>query len=128
MRVLLDTCTFLWLALGPERLSPTAVEVINDETNPLFLSDVSSWEIALKWTAQKLPLPESPGTWVPSRRAFFGIEPTQIREAALFRTCDLPTEHMDPFDRLLAAEALEGGYTILSPDVKLDLLGATRVW
>ena len=128
MKLLLDTCTFLWLALEPTRLSPTAIERINEEENLLFLSEVSSWEIALKYTAQKLPLPEIPSIWVPSRRAFFGIEPLPIVERVIFRTCDLPTKHLDPFDRLLVAHANEVGLAILSPDAKLDELDGTRIW
>ena len=128
MRLLLDTCTFLWLALEPDRLSGTAVEKINEEENLLFLSEVSSWEIALKYTAQKLPLPEVPGIWVPSRRGFFGIAPLPITERVIFRTCELLTKHLDPFDRLLAAHAEEEGLTILSPETKLDELGARRLW
>jgi PIN domain nuclease of toxin-antitoxin system len=128
MRVLLDTCAFLWLALEPARLSKPSVKLINDPANELFLSDVSVWEVTLKHTAGKLSLPDTSRSWIPSRRAFFGLNSFIITEAHILRTADLPLVHLDPFDRLLAAQALESGLTILSPDTSLSVLGAARVW
>ena len=57
MRLLLDTGTFLWLTGQPAKLSAPAIAAINDPQNELFLSDTSVWEIVLKHTADKLPLP-----------------------------------------------------------------------
>ena len=128
VRVLLDTCAFLWLALEPERLSKPARKLIDNPSNELFLSDVSVLEIVLKYTAGKLPLPKNPREWIPSRRAFFGLESLGIDETAIFRAGDLPLVHADPFDRLLAAHAIESGLTILSPDTPLSALGAARLW
>jgi PIN domain nuclease of toxin-antitoxin system len=90
MKVLLDSCTFLWLAMEPEKLSPLAVATINDEANQLFLSDVSLWEIALKNHAGKLPLPDRPAIWLPEQRAFHQLTPVAIIESAVFLTSDLP--------------------------------------
>lgn len=128
MNVLLDTCCFLWLAFDSKRLSPLAVEVINNPSNILHLSDVSLWEITLKNTAGKLPLPMRPSEWLPSRRSFFGAEALPIRASSIFLTADLPPVHSDPFDRLIAAQAIENQFTILSPDRPLSLLGANRIW
>ncbi len=128
MNILLDTCCFLWLAFEPGKLSPVATAVVNDESNTLFLSDVSLWEITLKNTAGKLALPTHPSEWLPSRRKFFGAKPLPIRETTIFLTSDLPPVHSDPFDRLIAAQAIESQLTILSPDRSLSLLGANRIW
>jgi PIN domain nuclease of toxin-antitoxin system len=116
------------MAFDPQRISQRATEIINDESHSLFLSHVSSWEIALKYTSGKLILPTSAGDWVPSRRAFFGIQPTTISEEVIFQTCNLSALHRDPFDRLLASHALAGDYTLISPDAKLDLFGVKRIW
>lgn len=128
MKVLLDSCTFLWLAMEPEKLSPLAVATINDEVNQLFLSDVSLWEITLKNHAGKLPLPDKTAIWLPEQRAFHQLAPVPILESSVFLTSDLPRIHSDPFDRLIAAQALENHFTILSPDRPLSLLGANRIW
>ncbi len=128
MKILLDTCTFLWLALEPTQISPAAREVLNDEKNRLALSQVSVWEITLKHSVGKLPLPFPPREWIPTRRAFFQIQPVQTGESAVFRSGELPRIHADPFDRLLAAHAIEENFTIVSPDTPLSHLGAARIW
>jgi PIN domain nuclease of toxin-antitoxin system len=128
MKLLLDTCTFLWLALPQGRLSPEATRLINLRSNSLFLSDVSIWEICLKESNGKLSLPGIPREWMTSRMAFFQIQPLTISQNDIYRSGELPRVHPDPFDRLLAAQAIESGMTILSPDVPLSLLGASRVW
>ena len=70
VKVLLDTCTFLWLALEPGRLSPSAVAAYNDPRTEAYLSEISVWEIVLKHGRGKLKLPEHPRTWI-----FFNCSP-----------------------------------------------------
>ncbi|TMB08838.1 MAG: type II toxin-antitoxin system VapC family toxin, partial [Deltaproteobacteria bacterium] len=57
MRLLLDTVTFLWLVAEPDALGPRAREAIVDPGNEVFLSAVSTWEIAVKHALGRLPLP-----------------------------------------------------------------------
>lgn len=128
MNVLLDTCTFLWLALGPERISSAARKLLDDPENVRRLSQVSALEIELKHRAGKLPLPMPPESWIPSRRQFFQLENLPLDESVIFRSGTLPDGHDDPFDRLIAAHAIESGSTLLSPDAPLSLLGAARIW
>ena len=96
MRLLLDTCAFLWLAGQPAKLSAAATAAINDSQNELFLSDTSVWEIVLKHTAGKLPLPDPPRIWLPKQTIFFQIQPLRISPEAIFKTADLPLLHRDP--------------------------------
>lgn len=128
MNFLLDTCTFLWLALPQGRLSDEATRQLNDPLNSLYLSDVSVWEITLKHSSGKLPLPATPRLWMPSRLAFYQVQPLPLTHSAIYRSGELPRTHVDPFDRLLAAQAIESGMTLLSPDLPLSLLGASRMW
>lgn len=128
MNALLDTCTFLWLCLEPSRISDAAREVINDPRTRRQLSQVSVLEIVLKHRSGKLPLPEPPERWIPSRRGFFQIESLPLDEGVIYRSGVLPAGHEDPFDRLIAAHAIEAGSTIISPDAPLSLLGASRIW
>jgi PIN domain nuclease of toxin-antitoxin system len=128
MKVLLDTCTFIWLAMPQGKLSAIATQIINDPANTLFLSDVSIWEICLKHSSGKLALPDTPRVWVPQQTDFFHIHDFNLDPASIYRSGELPRVHPDPFDRLLAAQAIESGMTILSPDTPLSLLGASRVW
>ncbi len=128
MRYLLDTCAFLWLSQQPALLSKSAITVIDDRANELFVSDVSIWEITLKHSAGKLPLPDAPRAWIAAKFAFHQFSPLVLQREAIYRSGELPRLHPDPFDRLLAAQAMEEGMTILSPDTPLSLLGASRIW
>ena len=128
MHALLDTCTFMWLAFEPERISAVARKILDDPGTVRRLSQASVLEIVLKYRAGKLPLPEAPDVWIPSRREFFQLENLALDERVIYRSGNLPDGHDDPFDRLIAAHAIESGSTLLSPDTPLSLLGAARLW
>ncbi len=128
VKYLLDTCAFLWLSQEPKRLSKEAVKCLNAADSQLYVSDVSVWEVTLKHTAGKLPLPDAPRIWIPEKFAHHRLVQLQLTQHAIFRSGELPRSHMDPFDRLLAAQALEEQMTILSPDAPISMLGAARVW
>jgi PIN domain nuclease of toxin-antitoxin system len=128
VRYLLDTCTFLWLGQSPARLSAESARLIDLPEHEFFVSDVSVWEVALKHSTGKLPLPDAPRVWVAEKFAHHQLQRLPLTHAAIFRSGELPRAHADPFDRLLAAQALEEQMTLLSPDVPLSLLGAARVW
>ncbi len=128
MKLLLDTCAFLWLAGKPSKLSPAAVQAINDPGNDLFLSDASIWEIALKYSKGKLPLPERPRNWIPKQTRFFQIQRVEISQEALLRSGELPPAHPDPFDRLIAAQGLSDSFQIVTPDEPFRIYGASCIW
>ena len=128
VNLLLDTCAFLWLAGNPSQLSSAAVAAIDQPSNLLFLSDVSVWEIVLKNAAGKLPLPEPPRIWIPKQVSFFQLNRQTIDFEAMFRSGELPGFHRDPFDRLIAAQALAHQLIIVTPDLPLKQLGADTCW
>ena len=115
-RLLLDTCTFLWICLGSRELSDTARELFEDPGNDVFLSVVSGWEIAVKHGLGNLPLPERPEIWVPRMREESGVEPLELEEEAVLQLPKLPHLHRDPFDRMLVCQAVAEGLTLLTPD------------
>ena len=128
MKLLLDTCAFLWLATEPKRLSKAVTEALDDVTNERWLSDVTLWEISLKHSIGKLPLPEPPRDWIPKQTAFFDLQPLHIDAQAIFQSAELPNVHRDPFDRLLAAQAIGGAFRFLTIDEAFDDLGVDRLW
>jgi PIN domain nuclease of toxin-antitoxin system len=115
LRLLLDTHVFLWLQTEPQRLS-RRLELLRDRRTELILSAASSWEIAIKYRLGKLPLPASPETYVPARIRAIGALGLAVEHAHALRVAALPALHRDPFDRLLVAQALELGLTILTAD------------
>ena len=66
MRLLLDTCTFLWLAADDARLTPRARSACRSPDNAVFLSALCAWEISIKHRLGRLPLPEPPVRYVVS--------------------------------------------------------------
>lgn len=96
--------------------------------NELILSDVSMLEIVMKHSAGKLPLPDLPRKWLPAKLDFHQLVSLPLSVAVMFRSGELPRVHSDPFDRLLASQAIEEGLCIVSPDTLLSDLGASRVW
>ena len=75
MRILLDTCEFLWLVSGDDKLSPKITAAVRDADNEVFLSAVSFWEISLKHSLGKLPLPQPPAEFVPLQREKHWMKP-----------------------------------------------------
>jgi PIN domain nuclease of toxin-antitoxin system len=83
MRVLLDTCTFLWLTHDAPQLSKTAKDIFSEMENEIYLSVVSVWEISIKYKLGKLPLPEPPLSFVQKQRAIYSIDSLPLSESTL---------------------------------------------
>src|SRR5919197_5330170 len=105
MRILLDTQCWLWMAAAPEKLSAPALSLVQTTDNELFLSAASAWEIGIKYALKKLPLPEPPEQYVPTRLERLRTSPLPIDIPHALRVAGLPPHHRDPFDRLLVAQA-----------------------
>ena len=116
MKVLLDTNTFLWIDLDLPQLSKAARNIFENPENEIYLSSVSAWEIAIKYSIGRLPLPEPPNRYVPSRRESHGIESLSLDEESSLHLNRLPKLHRDPFDRMLVCQAIAHGLVILTPD------------
>jgi PIN domain nuclease of toxin-antitoxin system len=80
VRLLLDTCTFLWIATGSTQLSRRAAQLFTDPANEVFLSAMSGWEITVKYSLGRLPLPGPPADYIPSLRERLGIAALPIKE------------------------------------------------
>ena len=128
MRLLLDTCTFLWLVEGGQRLSETARSLFREPANEVFLSSVSAWEIAVKTALGRLPLPEPLDRFLPSERERLQIRTLPLDEAATLHLVRLPPLHRDPFDRMLVCQAISEGMTLLTPDDDVRQYPARTAW
>lgn len=123
MRLLADTHVVLWSASDPQRLTMEARAAIEDGANELLISIVTIWEIAIKQSLGKLDLPAPAEQWLPEVIKRTGFEIGEIGPAAALRVRALPWHHRDPFDRLLIAQALEDGYTIITQDEAFGAYG-----
>lgn len=127
MKLLLDTCTFLWLT-GGTTLPPAASAAIADPANEVFLSAVSAWEVVLKHGRGRLPLPDDPTRLIPARRASRGVTSLPFDEESALHSSRLPPLHKDPFDRMLIAQAIAHGLAIVTPDPLIAQYPVRVVW
>jgi PIN domain nuclease of toxin-antitoxin system len=122
VRLLLDTHIVLWAAISPDRLSKRAQSLLREESNELVYSVASLWEIVIKSGLN---------------RADFKVDPRALRRGLLendyielpvtgqhaLATDALPWIHRDPFDRLLIAQAIVEGITLVTADALLSRYG-----
>ena len=103
------------------KLSQTARELIGDGRNTVYWSAASSWEVSIKYALGRLPLPEAPEIFLPSEIAQNRVEPLPIIDVHAFRAGQLPRHHLDPFDRMLVAQAQLESLVLLTNDRQLIL-------
>ena len=120
MSILLDTHVFIWAAQESRRLSPAARAILADPDQAIFLSAVSSLEIAIKWSTGKLKLPEPPFEFISKILAAAGISQLAITIRDACAVANLPFHHKDPFDRLLVAQARVNGLRLMTADPILE--------
>ena len=127
MRFLLDTCAFIWIVEGAG-LPSRVVEIVRAPDHEVYLSAVSCWEIATKHALGRLPLADRPERLVPAEREKHGIAALSLDEEAALQVARLPRLHRDPFDRLLVAQAIVHGLTILTPDPEIAKYHVRTIW
>lgn len=130
MRLLLDTHILLWRLAGSNKLSASAIELMDKQADEVLASTVSIWEVAIKWSLRKgLPddMPISGKDFaVALEEAGVTVLPIQPAHAAALDNLEL--HHRDPFDRLLVATAHHEGLILLTQDARLADYGkAVRV-
>lgn len=128
MKFLLDTHALLWFLLDAPSLSATAKQQIENPNHLIYVSPASYWELAIKISLGKYQLPEPLESFMTQQLSInqFSILPVTIQHAD--RVSKLPFHHRDPFDRMLAAQALSEDIPLISIDVAIDAYGVTRIW
>jgi PIN domain nuclease of toxin-antitoxin system len=112
MRLLLDTHVLLWWLKGDEVLSPEALSAISSPASTVYVSAVSIWEASIKRSLGRLEAPSDLAEWV-TKAGFIEI-PIVVHHAE--HAGSLPPHHLDPFDRMLIAQAVLEGLTIVTRD------------
>jgi PIN domain nuclease of toxin-antitoxin system len=128
MKVLLDTCVVIWATLLPSTLSSQAQEIIANEGNGILVSAASAWEIATKVRIGKLPGVEKLERDFPQVMEDAGYTLLVIDTECALRAGRLIADHRDPFDRMIAAQALALDIAVISPDLQLDQFAIRRIW
>lgn len=128
MRLLLDTHALLWWQTDDERLSDPARTLITDETNEIFVSAASAWEIATKQRLGKLddvPKAASDFAEIVAADGFLHLPITHVHS---LRAGGYDVDHRDPFDRMLAAQGELEGLVLITRDPAFAMFGNETVW
>ncbi len=136
MNLLVDTHALLWFLGGDAHLTSTARDAIEDRTNDVRVSVASLWEVTIKHSRGKLALTAGVEGLMHSAFVENGFERMQIEPEHLTKLSDLPyrplpggDEHRDPFDRLLVAQALAEGATLMTKETWWkDAYGVAVLW
>jgi PIN domain nuclease of toxin-antitoxin system len=128
MNLLLDTVTILDSALAPKDISARARDLLLDPDNDIYVSTISFWEVAIKYSIGKLALPESPEHFMPKIREKLGAEMLQLDEESALHVVRLPMIHRDPFDRILICQAMVNGMVFLTSDSRISQYPVRTAW
>ena len=113
---LLDTAPLVYL-MGKEDSVPSAVRrELADPKSEVFYSQISLWEIQMKYQLGKLPMSDEPAVALPRELARYGFTQLDLTDAAIYGLSRVPPVHRDPFDRILIIQAKLTGSTLVSPD------------
>ena len=128
MKFLVDTHAFLWAILTPEKLTDRVRNIFLDREAELLVSIATPWEMAIKAGLGKLEDGAAILTDFENSLATGGYRMLETSINHTIQSGSLPRYHKDPFDRLLAAQALGLRIPIVSQDRVFDLYGVKRIW
>ena len=126
MPVLLDTHVFLWWTEDNPKLSARARQTIID--SDCCLSLASCWEMAIKLSLEKIQFDRPLAQFLTEQLLASGVSLLPIDFRHIMRVARLPFHHRDPFDRLLAAQAIEERFSLISADPCYDSYPVQRIW
>lgn len=129
MNFLLDTHALLWALGDPARLGERARAVLRDPQQSLLVSAASAWEIATKQRLGKLPGTEGVTAGYAHSLRRLGARSAPVADEHALLAGSLGWAHRDPFDRMLAAQALTESWTLVTRDpVFGGLAGISILW
>jgi len=128
VRVLIDTHYVLWSAINSTRMEPWAKKLIADLNNEILVSAASLYEISLKVRYGKLPeAVEFESDLIVNIENRLGYTLLPLEPESMMRAARFEDAHADPFDRMIAAQAIQNNLPILSTDPKLDAFEVRRL-
>lgn len=128
--MVLDTHVWLWWVSNPERLSETSREAMEQAVNrgqPLYVSTISTREVALLVKKERLRLSLPVAEWVRRSQALSILEFVPVTNSIALASVDLEM-HSDPADRIIVSTALQLGQTLVTKDDKLQALSIPTLW
>lgn len=120
MRYLVDTHVLLWAIMESYKLPKKILEILEDETNSIFVSPISYWEIAIKHQNKKLNLGKLNILHIPhiAEQLDFSILNPEPYDFLSIAQIPQKENHHDPFDRMLIQQAIRNDLILISKDEK----------
>ncbi|MCL2524685.1 MAG: type II toxin-antitoxin system VapC family toxin [Betaproteobacteria bacterium] len=131
MKLLLDTCTFLWWIAEHPGMSDKAAQALGNPDNPCWLSVASLWEILVKQRAHRLDIDSGAQAvfdFLCEQCRINQIELLPVLAGDIRHVSQLPDIHHDPFDRLLICQTIENGLTLVTPDRNIQRYPIRTFW
>ncbi len=128
MNLLLDTHALLWWHEAAPSLSKPAFDALNDPGNTVYFSVVNIWEAQIKQQLGKLTVTDPLPKLVNQQHQVNGFGLLSVRVEHVYELDTLPLHHKDPFDRLLIAQAIHEGLTLVSRDPEMKPYGVSLLW
>jgi len=119
VKLLLDTHIWLWSILTPERLSPKVRRALQDRRNELWLSPISTWELAVLAAKGRVVLTEDVAQWAAKAMAVAPLREAPLTHEIALETTKLRLPHRDPADYFLGATARVLSLTLVTADKRL---------
>ena len=116
MKLLLDTCCWLWWLSDTSKLRQQQLEAIANRRNQLFLSTASIWEISIKVNNNKLTLPQPLDKLIEKQCPIDNIIILEIKAHHAAKAGKLTLHHKDPFDRMIIAQASSNNLSVVTSD------------
>ncbi len=113
---LLDTHTLLWMRFDEEKLSERVRGIVENTKNRLYVSVASLWEIAIKYSLDKIVLPDKPEIYLPNVIYEDELTVLPVSPVHALRVYAIPQLHRDPFDRMLIIQSITDKLPLVTSD------------
>lgn len=128
MRLLLDTHALIWWVGARKRIPKPLQALLLDPGNDVLVSAATAWEIAIKSRIGKLEFDAGFLADFDRQVVALGFAPLAVTAAHMVRGAGINAPHKDPFDRLIASQALVENLVVVTADKAIAGLGAAVVW
>ncbi len=128
MALLIDTHALIWWSIEDPQLSLRASNAIRDESNEVYVSAATAWEIATKHRVGRLPEANALVFDIKGYMASQNFLELPVTISDALRAGSLPGPHLDPFDRMLIAQAISEDLVLISNETLFDRYGVRRLW
>jgi PIN domain nuclease of toxin-antitoxin system len=128
MKYLLDTHVFYWWDHEPTKLSATAMSAIKDPANDIYVSTINIWKVVVKSALNKLTLQNPIEQLVQTQCRVNAFRLLAVEAHHAYALRGLPPSHKDPFDRMLVAQAIADGLTLITVDAIFAHYPVPTLW